>query len=208
MIIISTLSLIIQSYFLQYFSFEIPANKVNQRHENEGIFKTILFSCILIPIVEELIFRNSLKYSTLRISISLAFISFFFLSNMTPLSQFLLKIHFTVKFSTIFMFFFIFYKKIFNNKLRHLTYNFWNNYPVLVFYTSFISFGFIHILNFKIESNLFIFTPIIVLPQLTIGIVLGYSRLKYGLFFSIIAHSIYNSLFTFMYILAKYNSFN
>ena len=63
-----------------------------------------------------------------------------------------------------------------------------------VFWASAIFFALLHLLNYSLEG----FNPVFVLlvvPQLIVGLTLGYVRMKYGLAHAILFHSAYNFLF-------------
>ncbi len=66
----------------------------------------------------------------------------------------------------------------------------------LFFYTIAALFGLIHIFNFDgITAHNFIFTPLIVMPQLLMGVLFGFIRATYGIGYSILFHAIVNALF-------------
>lgn len=203
MLIASVLSLFFRFLFLNLFSFTLPPNKVNQRHTNESVFEIIFFSCIIIPILEEFLFRGTLKYSRFKISVLLDFLIVFLFLKKDFLPKIILDSYFVFISIVAVSLFLIIYKYIINNGMvGNLIRRLWMKHPALIFYISFISFGFIHIFNFERETYLlFLLAPIITFPQLVTGIILGYSRLKYGLFFSITVHSFYNLFFIAMKII-------
>ena len=53
-------------------------------------------------------------------------------------------------------------------------------------------FALAHIFNYELEANQYWMTPILVLPQMLLGLMLGYVRVKYGLWASILAHAMNN----------------
>lgn len=63
------------------------------------------------------------------------------------------------------------------------------------FYTLAVLFGYIHIFNFEITPMVLLFSPILVLPQLVLGLIFGYIRVRFGLFYSMILHMCYNGVF-------------
>lgn len=63
-----------------------------------------------------------------------------------------------------------------------------------VFYVFAIGFGIIHITNFEITKNVLLLTPILVAPQILIGLFLGVIRLQYGLIYAMLFHAIYNGV--------------
>jgi uncharacterized protein len=62
-----------------------------------------------------------------------------------------------------------------------------------VFYFSCFLFGAIHILNFEhLNYKLFLAAPFIIFPQVVAGVFLGFVRMKYGIIFSVLFHSLIN----------------
>jgi hypothetical protein len=52
-----------------------------------------------------------------------------------------------------------------------------------------------HITNFNITPEILLLTPIIILPQLIMAVMWSsYTRLKYGFFYAILLHSLYNGI--------------
>ena len=72
--------------------------------------------------------------------------------------------------------------------------NFWNKFYTWIFYLITIAFGLIHILNFKPSLNIYLLAPVLVAPQILIGINLGYLRIRFGLIWSILFHAFYNGI--------------
>jgi len=72
---------------------------------------------------------------------------------------------------------------------------FWNKYFKYFFYFSVLLFGFIHFFNFSNYRNLWSWIILLVFPQLIIGSILGYIRVRFSLPWSIAYHAFYNLLF-------------
>ena len=53
-------------------------------------------------------------------------------------------------------------------------------------------FGYIHIFNYELITNVLLFSPILIGPQIFMGFYLGYIRIKFGLVYSICLHAMYN----------------
>lgn len=69
------------------------------------------------------------------------------------------------------------------------------------FYIFTLIFGFIHITNFEITTNVLILSPILILPQLLVGGYFGYIRVKFGLLWAMLLHGSYNGfLFSMSYL--------
>lgn len=61
-----------------------------------------------------------------------------------------------------------------------------------IFYVLTLIFGFYHITNFEITATVLILSPILVAPQISVGALLGYIRVRLGLIWAIGLHAIYN----------------
>ncbi len=67
-----------------------------------------------------------------------------------------------------------------------------SRYFGLIFYVFTFAFGFYHITNFKITPTILYLSPLLVSPQLLIGLLLGYIRVRLGLQWAILLHALYN----------------
>ena len=63
-----------------------------------------------------------------------------------------------------------------------------------IFYGFAIVFGYVHITNFELTTNVLLISPILVAPQVLLGLLLGMIRVKLGLIYSILFHGIYNAI--------------
>lgn len=61
-----------------------------------------------------------------------------------------------------------------------------------VFYALTLIFGFYHITNFEMNTTILLLSPLLVAPQISIGAILGFIRVRFGLLWSIALHAIYN----------------
>jgi len=66
------------------------------------------------------------------------------------------------------------------------------------FYIFTLLFGFVHISNFEITTNVILLSPILILPQLLVGSYFGYIRVKFGLLWSMLLHGSYNGFLFLM----------
>lgn len=64
----------------------------------------------------------------------------------------------------------------------------------IAFYVFAILFGFVHINNFEITTNVVILSPILVLPQTLLGGYFGFIRVRFGLLWSMALHASYNAI--------------
>ena len=70
-----------------------------------------------------------------------------------------------------------------------------------IFYTVAILFGAVHIANY--DATVWQWLPVLVLPQITIGLWLGFVRLRYGFWWAVIAHGFHNGCFLLPVLLIK-----
>ena len=70
----------------------------------------------------------------------------------------------------------------------------WDKFYGWIFYMITVAFGLIHIMNFEPSLNIYLLAPILVAPQILIGINLGYLRVRFGLIWSILFHAFYNGV--------------
>lgn len=63
-----------------------------------------------------------------------------------------------------------------------------------VFYGFALLFGYMHIANYELTTNVLLVSPILVGPQIILGLFLGLIRVKLGLLYSILFHAVYNAI--------------
>ncbi|SHI91153.1 CPBP family intramembrane glutamic endopeptidase [Pseudozobellia thermophila] len=72
-----------------------------------------------------------------------------------------------------------------------------------IFYLLTLIFGFYHILNFEFTSTTLWLSPLLVAPQLSVGVFLGFIRVRFGLPWSIALHAAYNLILIGPFILLQ-----
>ena len=61
-----------------------------------------------------------------------------------------------------------------------------------IFYGLTLIFGFYHITNFEITTTILLLSPLLVAPQISVGAIFGYIRVRFGLLWAIALHAVYN----------------
>lgn len=61
-----------------------------------------------------------------------------------------------------------------------------------IFYVITLLFGFYHILNFELTPTTLWVSPLLVAPQISVGIFLGFVRVRFNLLWAIFFHALYN----------------
>jgi uncharacterized protein len=170
----------------------LPEHIVFQKLEGNN---ALLFASVVIlaPLFEELFFRfplNSPKWSLGIIVISIFgyFLPKLLLLFLPKINQELLTL-FILSISSMA---FSVYEPSRKMKLN------WKKHFKWVFYVVAFLFGMVHIGNFSLNEitwQWYFLLPFLVIPQLVMGLFLGYIRLRYGLLFSIIFHAFHNLIF-------------
>jgi membrane protease YdiL (CAAX protease family) len=81
------------------------------------------------------------------------------------------------------------------SKIESQLFLFWERRFRGIFYFSVIVFGMVHLLNFDYSLNLLLLAPVIIAPQLIIGLFLGFLRVKHNLLLGFFLHAIHNAIF-------------
>ena len=61
-----------------------------------------------------------------------------------------------------------------------------------LFYAFTLIFGFYHITNFETTTTILLLSPLLVSPQISVGAILGYIRIRFGFLWAIALHALYN----------------
>ncbi|TDE13793.1 CPBP family intramembrane glutamic endopeptidase [Dyadobacter psychrotolerans] len=78
--------------------------------------------------------------------------------------------------------------RLFLGYVRHLSYFKW------LYYLSSLSFGWIHIFTYDYDQSHYLYIPIITGAQTFAGLLFGYVRIRYGFWYGVLLHSMYNLL--------------
>ena len=155
---------------------------------SENLF--LILNLLVIPIIEESAFRLPLVYNRINLSISSFFISYFLISvliskNALDFSNYLL-LKFIISIALSGMFFIII------NIKNQFFLNFWLRNNKAVFYVFLILFTIRHFDMYIINWATIFLLPLVVLPQLYGGILLSFTRIRYGFSFAVILHIMVN----------------
>lgn len=63
-----------------------------------------------------------------------------------------------------------------------------------IFYTFAFAFGYMHIANYELNTTIWLLSPILVAPQIILGLLLGYIRVNFGLIYAMLFHAVYNAI--------------
>lgn len=148
---------------------------------NLSLYQKVLFGIILAPIYEEILLRILLIFNRKNLAVFAACCAIFFIYFFVKSNPKFLVFSALIAVSSIVYLYFDRCFVIINNHYR------------LFFYFSAALFGLLHIFNFTgISHYNLIFTPLLVLPQLFLGLILGYLRVKYGFKYGVLFHALIN----------------
>jgi hypothetical protein len=155
----------------------------------------ILKVSLLLPVVEELIFRLPLRISKINFLTSFCLILFLVLYK-----HYISNIYLVLSLLLIYFFFFyLFIKKetFFFNKL---TVSF-SKYFRLIFYFQAFVFGFLHLTNYTLDFKYFYLLPFFAISYILSGCFWGYIRVRYssGIFVCIASHIVVNCIYCLMF---------
>ncbi|WP_312081834.1 CPBP family glutamic-type intramembrane protease [Empedobacter sp.] len=148
---------------------------------------------ILIPLLEEILFRLFLIPKKINIYISVSFILFLLINGSFFYINIYNKYLYIALASIVLMIF------ILKNNISFLQ-NFIKNYNNKIIVINIIIFGLIHLTN--IDSfywKLFLFYPIFVLPQMVMAYFIINLRMKLGFFWGVFLHVIINLISTLIF---------
>lgn len=146
-----------------------------------SIEKSMIFWYLVIigPIAEEILFRLPLRFSKrnyyiLFVTLS-AYLAFFIIKT---------KIVFFVLFLLYFLL--LIFIRFFLKKDVHTLYH---QYFKYIYWMSILGFGFLHLNNHPTDwYYMILFAPILCFPQLVLGSIVGYLRMRYGFVYGVAFH--------------------
>lgn len=153
-------------------------------HKDVSHFAFFMGAVFIAPLMEELIFRAQLRRFTGFI-LFIAFACGILLTAITGTYWAFLISPF------IFTLLFVIYRYTLASSIGR-KFRFWRWVFPWHFYFTAVCFALVHLSNFERGTALIPLGILYTLPQFTIGLVLGFTRMRYGLRYSIALHSLYN----------------
>lgn len=191
------ISNLIQEFFLNRNYSELLLKQQNKNLLQDSFLFNIFYILLLGPLIEESVFRLPLDFKKMHLLISTSIICFFFVGEKYKFFS-LYSFQTWIKIIAILSVFIIF-RRINREKIE--TYK--EKYQGFCFYVIALSFGLLHITNFYniLPENVKFFSFLFVLPQIFLGIFIGFVRLKNGFLWGLLMHSIFNLPTILVYIL-------
>ncbi len=73
----------------------------------------------------------------------------------------------------------------------------------IAFYSLAILFGYVHLFNYQVDTRILLFSPILVAPQMILGLIFGFVRIRLGFFWAVAMHAVYNGILVSLFLVAK-----
>lgn len=164
----------------------------NFKAKSAGI-RPVIILVILVPLIEELIFRLPLIFRPVFLGLSTGTFSYMLLPKIFDGIE-LLKTDYSnyIAFSLACIVGYIAY--VISSKKETSVRSFYKRNYNLIVWLSILSFGFLHILNFDLSTKNLLLLPFFTLPQLVAGTVLSFIRLRFGFVYAICYHALQNLL--------------
>lgn len=147
---------------------------------------------LIIPVLEEIAFRLSLKLSLLNLSLSASVISFMTAGYVlgVDIIDFNQKLLFQI--AVAFIGFVTAYLFLRNKKIFENVNKVWRSNFKLIFYFFLFLFVIRHIDMYELNLVTILFLPLLLSPQLISGIFLSFVRMRFGFGYSLIFHVMIN----------------
>lgn len=165
----------------------------------------LLVGVIILPLLEEVLFRLSLKFKPIYLALTLSVFCYYFLTKLvfyTKLSA--LDDSFLTRAVISILLGVIFYPIINIKKIKATLSEFWTRHFQSVYYISCLVFAWMHYSKYELNWTNALLLPILTLPQLMSAIIYGYIRVTFGFRYPLFLHMSNNLLgFCVSFLFAK-----
>ena len=194
--IINLLLAVFLGWLMQAAITALKLDELMDEHKLNGFFNEFplpvfaLLSIIIIPLLEETIFRLPIRFSVNVINILFGAIMLYILSAIYSGYSIAFTITALIVLGSCISLFFIYNKRI----TSALSYFWKSNFPI-VFYVFTLVFALVHLGNYPLSLVVALLCPLLVSPQFVLGFLAGYLRVRLGFFWGAALHMLHNGLF-------------
>lgn len=173
-----------------------PENITSARW-SETFAPLVLFflAVILFPLLEETLFRLSLKFSPIFLSLTSGIMGYNIITKAiyhTNLSN--INEHFEIRVMVGLSIILILYPLFSVSKIKKNLEIIWKTNFKWILYFFCITFAWVHIFNYELTLEHLLLMPLITLPKLISALCYGYIRINYGFVYSLGLHMCTNSI--------------
>jgi hypothetical protein len=167
---------------------------VSFKEINQELVVIWILNLSIIPILEEIAYRLPLFYNKKNLVLSFTAIVYFLLSvifadGLLDIST-SIYLRIVASFMVGGLFYTILTVKNFENRIS----KFWEVHYRIVFYVLLLLFALGHIERYNINLTVFLLMPMLLLPQFIGGIFFSFTRIKFGITYSIVLHIAINAM--------------
>lgn len=164
----------------------------------------LLLAGVILPLIEEIAFRLSLKFKPIYLALSSTVLLYYFLNkaifhvkNTAFDETFTLRVGIAVTFGIVM------FSLINISSVKERLAKFWSEYFRSIFYFSCVLFAWVHITKYEINAVNILLLPILTLPQLMSAIIYGYIRVSFGFRYPLFLYMAQNLLVVGLSLLAS-----
>lgn len=168
----------------------MEGHKLNALFDEYPLPVIALLAVVVMPLLEEIIFRLPIRFHSRAITFLLAFIVLYVISATYSNKNIVVTIGVMVAVGVCISLYFIYNKKI----IAGLG-NFWQRHFAIVFYVFTLLFALVHLGNYPFSLVIVLLCPLLVSPQFLMGFMAGYLRVRFGFFWGVALHMLHNGLF-------------
>lgn len=150
---------------------------------------------IILPLIEEVAFRLSLRFKPIYVALSSGVFSYYVLTKLvfqTKISavdeSFLIRAVIAIALGILL------YLVVNSTSLKEKLANFWRTHFRSIYYVSCVCFAWIHITKYELNWTNILLLPILTLPQLMSALIYGYIRVSFGFRYPLFFHMSNNLL--------------
>ncbi len=178
-----------------YFS----GHELARQQIDSSIASLLLGALVMAPLLEEAAYRWGLRFGPVRTSVSLGLIVFYWLPYGGTYSTTILRVldqpGFYLMVAMALVTGLTTYAILSISYLKERIGRAWERNFRVVFYTSALLFGLMHIFNVRDMSwTIVTLAPLITFQQIVLGLFNGYVRMRYGIWQAVVQHALFNVL--------------
>jgi hypothetical protein len=160
---------------------------------------------ILLSIVEELIFRLPLRYTTINLNIAALLFALFAIRNLLFRLGIFGFVTFTERWLWSAVLALLIGSVVFvllrTQPVKRIISRIWLHHFRAVLYFSCVAFGLAHVYNFtSITIATLLLAPLLVLPQIIAGFIFAFARMRLGMIWCIVLHTAHNAFFISLWV--------
>lgn len=182
-----------------------PKNLTDQSlSERFSPFIYLIVGGSLLPLLEELLFRLSLKFKSIYLVLTSICAGYYIVTKFvfhSRLSSFEDTFYYRICIGLLTGLFILIILK--NKRLADFLRDIWVRKFTIIYYASALVFAWLHIFNFELTLTNVLLLPIITLPQLFSGLMMGYLRISFGFLYPLLIHIATNSILIGLDIIIK-----